>query len=160
MKPNTISLRRRQLVIAGLAGAATPGVLFAAQQCNVAAAGQPQLAEIFTKGTEETLVISGRVVASDCKPLSGALVEVWYTDPRIAVTTSTDADGRFVLTTIVPASGDSRSFKIAVSRPGEERTLTAQRHFTREPGVADDALVQVRRDEAGLWRTTLGLTFV
>ena len=158
MKPNTISLRRRQLLIAGLAGAATPGALFAAQ-CNVAAAGQPQLAEIFTKGTEETLVVSGRIVAGDCKPLSGALVEVWYTDPRTAVATNTDADGRFVLTTIVPASGDSRSFKIAVSTPGK-RTRTAQRHFTREPGAANDALVQVHRDEAGLWRTTLGLTFV
>ena len=158
MKPNTISLRRRQLLIAGLAGAATPGALFAAQ-CNVTAAGQLQLAEIFTKGTEETLVVSGRIVAGDCKPLAGALVEVWYTDPRTAVATSTDADGRFVLTTIVPASGDSRSFKIAVSRPGEEHTLTAQR-FTREPGVSDDAPMQVHRDEAGLWRTTLGLTFV
>ena len=157
MKPNTLSLRRRQLLSQVSRAPRRPSAVCSAVQRG--GAGQPQLAEIFTKGPKRR---SSSQAASwrRLQALSGALVEVWYTDPRTAVATSTDADGRFVLTTIVPASGDSRSFKIAVSRPGEQRTLTAQRHFTREPGVANDALVQVHRDEAGLWRTTLGLTFV
>lgn len=158
MKPNTISLRRRQLVIAGLAAAATPGALFAAQ-CKVGATGgEPQLTEVFTEGTDEMLVISGRVVGSDCTALSGARVEVWYADPKTAATTTTDADGRFLLTASIPSHGDSRAFNIAVTRP-DGRTLTARRHVTREPGVSGEALAQVQRDESGVWRTTLGLTF-
>ena len=63
VKPNTISLRRRQVIVAGLAAAAAPPALFAAQ-CDVAGAppGHPHLAEVFTKGTDAALVISGRVV--------------------------------------------------------------------------------------------------
>lgn len=144
-------------MVAGLAVAAAPATLFAAQ-CDVTAAppGQPQLAEVFTEGTESRLVISGRVLGSDCKALAGAIVQVWYVDPRQAVATTTDADGRFVLTAAVPAIGDSREFKISVSRP-DGRTVTAQRRFTRDADASDDTLALVHRDEAGVWRTTLAL---
>ena len=160
MKPNTISLRRRQLMIAGVAGAAAPATLFAAQCAGVAsgAPGLPTFGELVTSRTEERLIISGRVVGSDCKPISGARVEVWYSDPKDMTTATTDADGRFMVDTLAPTGGRSSAFKISVSLP-DGRTLTAERHFRREPGVADEALVQVHRDEAGLWRTTLGLTF-
>jgi protocatechuate 3,4-dioxygenase beta subunit len=119
----------------------------------------PTFAELLTSGTENELIISGRVVDGDCKPVAGARVEVWYSDPKDAVRASTDADGRFMVNTTVPVAGGSRAFKISVSLP-DGRTLTAQRHFEREPGVSDEALVQVHRDDAGVWRTTLGLTLV
>jgi hypothetical protein len=158
VKPNTISLRRRQVIVAGLAAAAAPSVVFAAQ-CSVATAppAQPQLTEVFTESADATLVISGRVLGSDCKALPGALVHVWYVDPGKAVATTTDADGRFVLTASVPAKGRSREFKISVTRP-DGRTITAQRRLTRDSGAFEDTLAQVHRDEAGVWRTTLALT--
>jgi hypothetical protein len=158
VKPNTISLRRRQVIVAGLAAAAAPAALFAAQ-CDVASAApsQPQLTEVFTEGTDALLVISGRVVGSDCKALAGAVVQVWYVDPKQAVATTTDADGRFVLTADVPATGETRDFKISVTPP-DGRTVTAQRRFTLDAGPSDDTLAQVHRDEAGTWRTTLALT--
>lgn len=162
MKPrNTISLRRRHLVIAGLMGAATPGAIFAAQCTGVnvpsGAPAAPEVAELLTSRTEEKLVVSGRIVGGDCKPLAGAVVVVWHADPKEAVSATTDADGRFMLTTKTPVDGPPDSFHIRVSHP-ERGTVLTQRYFPPSHSVSEDQVARFARDDAGTWRTTLGLT--
>src|SRR5882672_5021664 len=83
MKPDTISLRRRHLMMAGLAA---PAALYAAQYAGMAAAGSAQ-----------RLVMSGRILGADGKPLSGARVELLHPHSNDAIGVETDADGRFVL---------------------------------------------------------------
>src|SRR4051812_27753034 len=73
-----VSLTRRQVLIAGLATPLVPAVSFAA------AAGQ---------GKPEKLVLSGRILRRDGKPLAGAAFAV-AEQPIV-----TDADGRFVVVT-------------------------------------------------------------
>lgn len=192
MKRNTISLRRRHLVIAGLAGVAAPATLFAGQ-CS-APRNAPAVAELFASGNEgkDRLVVSGRIVgAPDGKPLAGATVEVWHADEsgdysadhgKIArgtpdspgsppcASVTTDADGRFVFTTIAPAeySGRPRHIRYRVSHQGHAMPVT-QLYFAPARGVSDDrvaqlqrddnfAVAQLQRDNAGTWRATFGLT--
>jgi protocatechuate 3,4-dioxygenase beta subunit len=150
------SLRRRQLVIAGLAGAAAPNALFAAQ-CTVSAfdpSAPPTVAEVSVNASGEKLIVSGRVVGADCRPLFGAVVEAWHEGSRERAGATTDADGRFMLTTVTAAQG--RPLNVRVSHG--ERRLVQQRRFTDRPGVVDDRLAGLQRDDAGVWRTTLGLT--
>jgi hypothetical protein len=71
-----LSLTRRQLLIGGLASSLAPTLGFA---CSAA--------------SPEKLVLSGRVVGTDGKPLAGAVLPVG----RESIVT--DADGRFVLVT-------------------------------------------------------------
>src|SRR6185436_7504980 len=73
-----VSLRRRQVIIGGLAAAALPAVSFAR--------GEPM-------PQRGKLVLSGRILDADGKPLAGATVEVG------ADRAATDGDGRFVLST-------------------------------------------------------------
>jgi hypothetical protein len=87
-----VSPRRRQVIIAGLASAILPAVSFA-------------------KGAiAEKLILSGRVLGRDGKPLRSASVAAG------AVHATTDADGRFVVLT------DTRSaagFAANAQRDGE-----------------------------------------
>ena len=178
MKHNTISLRRRHLVLAGLAGVAAPATLFAGQ-CGGTLRNAPVVAELFASGSggKDKLVVSGRILgAPDCKPLAGATVEVWHADanrdyraftrgkqddpgcvPCASVTT--DADGRFMFTTIVSAEypGHPRHINYRVTHQGHAMPVT-QLYFARERGVPDDRVAQVHRDDAGTWRATFGLT--
>jgi hypothetical protein len=73
-----VSLTRRQVIIAGLATPLIPAASFAG-----------------TKGWEkpEKLVVSGRILRRDGKPLAGA--EIPVSGHRVV----TDADGRFVVIT-------------------------------------------------------------
>ena len=135
MKPNAISLRRRQLMILGVGTAAIPGALLAGE-CTSLAQGVSGL----TAGAEgEKLILSGRVVDADCRPLTNARVEL--AGSGVA---TTDADGRFMVESRVPAGG---AVRLRVSRGG--KTIT---HATA-PGA------RFERDEARVWRTTLGVTF-
>jgi hypothetical protein len=68
------------VIIAGLGTAVAPAVF----------------AALPTVEAPQTLVLSGRVVGFDGKPLSGATVAAGQ------VRTATDADGRFVLVTTTP----------------------------------------------------------
>ena len=79
-----ISLTRRQVIIAGLA---TPLVAAA----SFAAAGGQE--------NPEKLVLSGRILRADGKPLAGAAF-AFGEQPVV-----TDADGRFVLVTDTRAAG-------------------------------------------------------
>ena len=79
-----VSLTRRQVIIAGLAAPLAPAAGFAA-----------------STGPEkpEKLVLSGRVLRSNGKPLAGAAFEIGE-HPVV-----TDADGRFVVVTDTRAAG-------------------------------------------------------
>jgi hypothetical protein len=70
-----VSLRRRQVIIAGLGSVVAPAVLSAVPEKH------------------ERLVLSGRIQGLDGKPLAGAMVSVG------ADQAATDADGRFALVT-------------------------------------------------------------
>jgi hypothetical protein len=130
MKADTISLRRRHLMAAGLAA---PVALCAAQYAGMAVAGA---------GAAERLVVSGRVLGASGRPLSGARVEIL--DPRstAAIGAETDADGRFMLDS---ALADGQSVHYRVSRNG---------HATRSARLET---AQLQRDETGAWRGTFGL---
>jgi len=109
-----VSLRRRQVIIAGLGSSVAPAALSA----------------IAWKEEEpERLVLSGRVLAADGKPLAGAAVEAG------AARAATDADGRFVLAT------NTRRYRIS------------------HRGRSAEGLVSNQRPDAdGTWRASFALT--
>lgn len=171
-----ISPRRRRLLLAGCASlAAAPA---AAQQCR----GTPpdQLGPFYTRGAPEQtelcssgsggkdrLVVTGRVLGNDCKPLAGALVEVWHADANgdyseftrgkkddpaclLRASLKTDTEGRYHFSTIVPAQypGRPRHIHYRVSHAGHA-TLVTQLYFGRERGVPDELIVALKRDDKG-----------
>ncbi len=164
MQHDTISLKRRQLMIAGIAGVSLPAFAFAGQS-----GGAPQVAPAATdlysgdSGREGGLVVSGRIVGPDGKPRTGAAVEAWQANAHGEATTHassiTDGDGRFVISLTAPAAGSGRPQQIyyRVSHQGHATPVTPL-HFARARGAAADRLAQLQRDESGIWRTTFGLT--
>lgn len=97
----------------------------------------------------ERLSIAGTVLGPDCKPLSGALVDVWQADKdgtyhgpdaeyRLRGQVLTDKDGYYEFETIMPGayalSGGFRPAHIhfTVSRPGYA-PLTTQLYFQGDP---------------------------
>src|SRR3954453_2765063 len=100
-----LSPRRRQAIIAGL------GALFAPAPC----------AALPTAEEPQKLLLSGRVVGSDGKPLSGAFVAAGR------ARTLTDADGRFMPVPPppryrVPSRGRSGEGRVPSPRPGADGT--------------------------------------
>jgi protocatechuate 3,4-dioxygenase beta subunit len=124
MKTNTISLRRRQLIIGSLA--ATPMAALATQASSPFAV---------TAATQGKLVVSGRILDADGRPVFGALVEVLRAGSE--ATATTDADGRFMLTTTA-----STRLRYRVSH--------------KEHGTRIEQL-NLAQDAAGTWRGTFGL---
>ena len=146
MKPDTISLRRRRLMMAGLAA---PATLFAAQYGGTP--GAAPVAEL-AAGDAEKMVVSGRMLGANGKPLSGARVKLLRADPKGDASVTTDADGRFMFTTAAVERIDYR-----VSHHGHA-TPVKQLHFARGRGVPGAQIVRLQRDDAGVWRGTFGLT--
>jgi hypothetical protein len=132
VKNDKISFRRRHLMIAGLAGIAAPAGVIAASYTNSG-----------TESVVRPLVVSGRVVGPNGKPLAGAIVEA------SRVNTTTDADGRFVFTTVAGKvrNGCPQSLACRVSHPAH-RTLENRIDFER---------TSIQRDEAGAWRAAVRL---
>ena len=108
-----LSPRRRQVIIAGLASTVAPAAFAAFPKTEAA----------------EKLVLSGRILGPEGKPLSGAIVGA---GPVSAVT---DADGRFVLVT------HTRSYRVSYRGRSAE-------------GFASDP----RPDGEGTWRASFALT--
>ncbi len=134
MKHTTISLRRRHLMMAGIAGVA--GAALPASLCAA-----PRDAAIAEGAGGGKLVLSGRALDRNGKPLAGATVEVWPRDASHRATTTTDGDGRWLLTTEY-----SGRMQYRVIRDGRR---TPTRQF---------AIAQPQRDEVGVWRATFGGT--
>lgn len=182
------ALRRRQLVFAGLAAVATatPAV---AQQCR--ATPRDQLGPFYTRnapeqtdlcvsgsGGKERLVVSGRVLGADCKPLAGALVEVWHADANgdytgftrgkkddptclLRASIKSDSEGRYRFSTIVPAEypGRPQHIHYRVSH-ATHAPLVTQLYFTAERGVANALVVPLQRDDKGVAQATFDITLM
>ena len=146
---------RRRLVTTALVW---PAYSFA-QSCGPATPRQtegpffkPQSPERISlvEGKAGTLLVSGRVLGADCKPVGHALLDFWHADEKGTYDNQgfhyrghqfTDADGRYRLETIVPAEypGRARHIHVKVQRPGG-RILTTQLYFPHEPANRRDGL--------------------
>ena len=152
MTSKKIALRRRQLMIAGLAGTATPA-LAAQFRGNGAAVGELGAVE-----AGHGLVISGRVLARNGKPLAGAAVEVWRANARSGSARAiTDGDGRFFAKVAEDRGGRPQRIHYRVSGGG--RTLASEElYFARGRAVAERRAGHLQCDEAGTWRAAFGIS--
>jgi protocatechuate 3,4-dioxygenase beta subunit len=96
------------------------------------------------------LVLEGRVLSPQCKPVPNALLDFWHADEqgdydnkgfRYRGHQYTDAQGRYRLETIVPAEypGRTRHIHVKAQAPGR-RVLTTQLYFPDDPANARDFL--------------------
>lgn len=161
-----ILLRRRALVGAALAlpfcargqgcGQPTPRDM----EGPFYKAGAPMRASIVEPDSKgERLELAGRVLAADCKPVPGALLDFWQADERgdydntgfrYRGKVTADAEGRYRIETILPPPymGRPRHIHVKLQRPGG-RVLTTQLYFPGEARGADPALVVKLHKSAG-----------
>ncbi|HME29194.1 MAG TPA: intradiol ring-cleavage dioxygenase [Pseudolabrys sp.] len=96
--------------------------------------------------------LSGFVLTKSCRPLSGAVVDLWHADEKGEYDNTgfryrghviTGLDGAFRFRTIMPAvySGRTRHYHVKVQAPGS-RLLTTQLYFPNEPANLRDGLFQ------------------
>ena len=96
------------------------------------------------------IVLTGLVVTRGCKPVAGAMVDVWHADDagdydnegyRLRGHLFTDAQGRYRLETIVPGEypGRTRHYHFKV-QPRGGRVLTTQLYFPGEARNRRDGL--------------------
>jgi hypothetical protein len=104
-------------------------------------------------GLDERLVISGRVLDARCNAVKGASIEASFADNA---TTSTDADGRFMLVIDRRSTAAAQAVPLHVTHP-QHRARVARVGLTQRTHVAHDALAPLARDEAGAWRGALSL---
>ena len=108
------------------------------------------LREPDTKGSRFEL--SGFVLTRNCRPLGGAVVDLWHADEkgehdnigfRYRGHFITGPDGAFRFHTIVPAMypGRTRHYHVKVQAPAS-RLLTTQLYFPNEPANLRDGLFQ------------------
>ena len=94
--------------------------------------------------------LSGLVLTRSCRPVAGALVDLWHADDkgdyddrgfRCRGHVYTDAEGRYRFRTIVPAvyPGRTRHYHVKVQAPGRP-VLTTQLYFPDEPANRRDGL--------------------
>jgi protocatechuate 3,4-dioxygenase beta subunit len=96
------------------------------------------------------MVLTGRVLTTDCQPIAGAVIDFWHADDAGTYDNSgylfrghqfADVDGRFQLETVVPGlyPGRTRHFHVKVQGP-ETALLTTQLYFPDEPDNARDGI--------------------
>jgi protocatechuate 3,4-dioxygenase beta subunit len=106
--------------------------------------GSPERTSLLQPGVSGTqLVLTGTVLSVDCAPQSGAVLDFWQADGsgsydnsgyRLRGHQTTDAGGRYTLTTVVPGEYPGRTEHIHVKVAAEgSPLLTTQLFF---PGVA------------------------
>jgi protocatechuate 3,4-dioxygenase beta subunit len=111
----------------------------------------PERADLIEPGTDAMPVgLVGTVLTRSCRPVSGALVDLWHADDngdydqtgfRYRGHVYTGADGSYRFHTIVPAlyPGRTRHYHVKVFVPGRP-VLTTQLYFPKEPMNARDGL--------------------
>jgi protocatechuate 3,4-dioxygenase beta subunit len=111
----------------------------------------PQRADLREPGMSGRVVeLAGFVLTRRCKPVAGALVDLWHADDRGDYDNAgfryrghqfTDASGAFRFRTISPAvyPGRTRHYHVKVQNRGG-RVLTTQLYFPDEPGNLRDGL--------------------
>ena len=113
----------------------------------------PRRTSLLEPGLRGTrLLLTGRVLSTDCTPLPGALLDFWQCDASGAYDNAgfvlrghqyADADGRFALETIVPGNYPGRVRHIHVKVQARNGPLlTTQLYFPDESGNARDFLFQ------------------
>ena len=106
------------------------------------------LRETGMAGTPITL--TGFVVTTSCRPISGTLVDLWHADNageydnagyRLRGHQFTGTDGRYLFATIVPGlyPGRTRHFHLKFQAPNQP-VLTTQFYFPGEPGNERDGI--------------------
>lgn len=102
----------------------------------------------------KSVELTGYVLTRSCRPLSGALVDLWHADVRGEYDNSgfryrghqrTDASGRYRFRTIRPPAyhGRTAHYHVKVQAPSPaqgSRLLTTQLYFPDEPGNRRDRL--------------------
>jgi protocatechuate 3,4-dioxygenase beta subunit len=94
--------------------------------------------------------LSGLVLTRACRPVAGALVELWHADDKGEYDNAgfklrghvfTDAQGRYAFRTIVPGvyEGRTRHFHVKAQAPNRP-VLTTQFYFPDEPQNRKDGL--------------------
>ena len=113
----------------------------------------PERSDLREPGAEGSpFEVSGFVLTRSCRPLSGAVVDLWHADDkgeydnigfRYRGHVITGSDGAFRFRTIEPAlySGRTRHYHVKVQAPGS-RLLTTQLYFPNEPANLRDGLFQ------------------
>lgn len=102
----------------------------------------------------QPLSLTGFVATADCRPLAGAVVDLWHADSeghydgdgfRLRGRQATDDKGRYRFETIVPARypGRTRHYHIKLWQGRTER-LTTQLYFPGEAGNYADVLFDRR----------------
>jgi protocatechuate 3,4-dioxygenase beta subunit len=111
----------------------------------------PQRADLREPGMGGRAVeLSGTVLTRGCRPVAGALVDLWHADDkgdydergnRCRGHVFTDAEGRYRFRTIMPAvyTGRTRHYHVKVQAPGRP-VLTTQLYFPDEPLNRRDGL--------------------
>ena len=108
------------------------------------------LREPATKG--KPFELSGYVLTKSCRPVLGAVVDLWHADEngeydnigfRYRGHVITEPDGAFRFHTIVPAlyPGRTRHYHVKVQAPSSH-LLTTQLYFPNEPRNSRDSLFQ------------------
>jgi protocatechuate 3,4-dioxygenase beta subunit len=125
----------------------------------------PERTSLREDGIDGTaFVLTGTVLATDCTPLAGALLDFWHADDsgeydnegyRLRGHQFTDANGAYRLETIVPGlyTGRTRHIHVKAQREGGD-VLTTQLYFPDEPSnegdsIFDPALVMSRAGRSG-----------
>jgi protocatechuate 3,4-dioxygenase beta subunit len=111
----------------------------------------PERKSLLEPGVEGTaLVVAGTVLATDCTPIAGALLDFWHADAageydnegvRLRGHQFGDAQGRYRLETIEPGlyTGRTRHIHVKAQAP-EGMVLTTQLYFPEEAGNASDSI--------------------
>ena len=152
------------VVLAGGRALAQPGTLAPTPSCpDKGSPTPPQTAGPFFKprsprrtslldpgmgGTR--IVVAGAVVSTDCRPISGALLDFWQADDRGEYDNTgfrlrghqvADERGRYRVETIIPGlyPGRTRHIHVRVQAPNQP-ALTTQLYFPNEPGNRGDGI--------------------
>jgi protocatechuate 3,4-dioxygenase beta subunit len=111
----------------------------------------PERSDLREPGAQDRqFELSGVVLSRSCRPLRGAVVDIWHADDKGEYDNTgfryrghvvTGSDGAFRFSTIVPAlySGRTRHYHVKVQAPGS-RLLTMQLYFPNEPANLRDSL--------------------
>lgn len=111
----------------------------------------PERTSLVEKGMKGgVLVVEGRVMGTDSKPIPKALLDFWHCDAdgdydnagyRLRGHQFADADGRYRLETVFPGlyPGRTRHIHVRVQRPNG-RILTTQLFFPNEQGNRRDGI--------------------
>ncbi len=110
--------------------------------------GAPNRSNLLEPGDRPELVLSGRVLNEKGTPIPGAVVNLWSSDAagnydmigyRYHGYQTTDAQGRYEFTTIVPGCYEPRNGKhFHVKVQGNSSPITTQLYVEGEPGNEED----------------------